>query len=369
MLGRAIKVATGMSGPVVAGVVLAAMLVGLSACGSAPTGRNALDPRKPDVPTAEVTALAETAHVAGSDDALADPAIWVAPDSVHSLIFGADKRRGLYIYGLDGTVKQTLPVGRLSSVDLRDGFPWQGRNFVLAVAADRTNQGVAIFLMDPLTRVVAQAPGSPVSLNISEPSGVCLMRGQDGSFTAAVSGGGGNLVQLSIHPAGKVVAATVLRHIKFDSALGGCVFDDRTDTLYVSEAQQGIWRLPADPAAGDERAIVQKADKNTLKPPLAGLTIYPRGRDGGWLIASCQGDSTLALFQLPEGRFSGRFQVIKGPTTDAITKTEGIDATARPLSDFAGGVVVAQDGEDDKGGQNFKLIDWYQIAWGLKLAR
>ena len=46
-----------------------------------------------------------------------------------------------------------------------------------------------------------------------------------------------------------------------------------------------------------------------------------------------------------------------------MTETDGIDVTNFPLGpDFAQGLFVVQDGKNDDGNQNFKLVPWQTIA-------
>jgi 3-phytase len=46
-----------------------------------------------------------------------------------------------------------------------------------------------------------------------------------------------------------------------------------------------------------------------------------------------------------------------------VTETDGIHATSANLGPmFPSGVFIAQDGLDDKGKQNFKLVPWHRIV-------
>jgi 3-phytase len=46
-----------------------------------------------------------------------------------------------------------------------------------------------------------------------------------------------------------------------------------------------------------------------------------------------------------------------------VSDTDGIDATAASLGPaFPQGVFVAQDGKNDSGNQNFKLVPWQAIV-------
>ena len=98
-----------------------------------------------------VPAAGETQAVATQDsDAADDPAIWVDPqDRSRVVIFGTDKKAGLYTYDLSGKITGFLPDGLLNNVDLRDGFPTPAGTRVLVAASDRRRMGAALYLLDP----------------------------------------------------------------------------------------------------------------------------------------------------------------------------------------------------------------------------
>ena len=68
-------------------------------------------------PAVSVTARGETTPVGTSNaDAADDPAIWRnATDPLQSLIVGTDKKAGIYVYGLDGRVRDFLDAGRVNN--------------------------------------------------------------------------------------------------------------------------------------------------------------------------------------------------------------------------------------------------------------
>jgi 3-phytase len=95
--------------------------------------------------TISVTATAETEGTRGDAD---DPAIWVDPqDPARSLILGTDKTQGLFLYGLDGAVRQVLPDGELNNVDVRP-FMLDGRGVGLAGATRRDDETVVLYLIE-----------------------------------------------------------------------------------------------------------------------------------------------------------------------------------------------------------------------------
>ena len=93
-----------------------------------------------------VSARLETPSVGtAGQDAADDPAIWagaapvmIGGTATRGFVAGTDKKAGLYIYGLDGTVLQFLPEGLLNNVDLTEGLIVGGRPQVVLGASDRT---------------------------------------------------------------------------------------------------------------------------------------------------------------------------------------------------------------------------------------
>jgi 3-phytase len=57
--------------------------------------------------------------------------------------------------------------------------------------------------------------------------------------------------------------------------------------------------------------------------------------------------------------FVRRFQIRDGVRTDGTEDTDGIDVTTADLgATFSSGLFVAQDGHNDRGNQNYKLVPW-----------
>ncbi len=94
-----------------------------------------------------------------------------------------------------------------------------------------------------------------------------------------------------------------------------------------------------------------------------GLTIA-YGPDGtGYLIASSQGDNTFAIYRREgDNGYVKSFAVVDGATVDGVYDTDGIDVTTANLgSSFPEGAFVAQDGQNDTGNQNYKLVPWHLV--------
>jgi 3-phytase len=321
-----------------------------------------------------VHAAGETAAVGTTArDAADDPEIWADPrDPSRGVIFGTDKKAGLYVYDLAGKDLQFLPEGPLNNVDLRDGFTVNGKHQVLVGASDRRG-AIAFYLLDPDSLAVTPWGRTPVK--VSEPYGFCM--GRMGRDTVAVMvGKDGDVAQFQVADQGGKPVATLTRSFAVGSQSEGCVVDDAAGVLYVAEEAKGIWRYSLDPATGAERTLLAGAPSEILKPDVEGLALL---RDAGrtYLLASSQGDSAFAVWRVDGAQpaYAGRFSVVPGNGVDAVTGTDGIAALGGPVGAFPEGLIVVQDDADTDGEttgprarQNFKLVDWRAVkaAMGIK---
>jgi 3-phytase len=174
----------------------------------------------------------------------------------------------------------------------------------------------------------------------------------------------GVVEQYELFDTGKgAVNATKVRQINVGTQLEGCVADDELGYLYVGEEEVGIWKYNAEPEANLERVKVDGVGSGNLVADVEGLTIA-YGTDGkGYLIASSQGNSTFAVYRR-EGNnaYVKSFRIVAGDKIDRVTETDGIHVTTANLGPlFPKGVFIAQDGADDTGKQNFKLVPWQLI--------
>ena len=159
------------------------------------------------------------------------------------------------------------------------------------------------------------------------------------------------------------VAAEAVRELDVGGQVEGCVADDELGDLYVGEEQVGIWRYRAEPDGGEDRVLIAATGDGTLVADVEGLAIY-RGSDGdGYLVASSQGDSTFSVYARRDGAHVLRFAVVGGGAVDGVSDTDGIEVTSAALGGaWPDGLFVAQDGDNEGGNQNFKLVSWGEIA-------
>ncbi|NBB51990.1 phytase [Rhizobium sp. CRIBSB] len=328
-----------------------------------------------------VQASLETPSVGtAGQDAADDPAIWVAagaPVSVNGIasagfVAGTDKKAGLYIYGLDGSILQFLPQGLLNNVDIAEGLVIDGKPAVVLGASDRspTSTGVTLFRYDP----AATGPASAVRewgrfpTDVVEPYGFCFAETAD-AVHAILVGHEGEVRQFALTVAADgSPAVRELRRFEIGTISEGCAADPATGSLYITEENVGLWRYGLDPASGSARTLVQPIAPDRLVADAEGLTIIADG-PARYLIGSSQGDSTFPVWRIDSGQpvWIGRFVVTDG-TVDAITGTDGLDALGGPVGPaFPEGVVVIQDDVNDVGTQNFKYVDWRVIRAALGL--
>ncbi|UAL12362.1 phytase [Caulobacter segnis] len=333
-------------------------------------------PATPPSKLALVHATMETEPVDHDGDAADDPAIWVHPtDPSQSVIIGTDKKGGLAVYDLSGKRLQFLPDGKMNNVDLRGGFQLGGKTVTLIAASDRTHKSIALYTIDPDTRLLTNVADGLQPTELSDPYGLCMYRDRKGGTFVFVGDPDGLVRQwkLTATPTGKVRAQPV-RDLRFDTQTEGCVADDETGALYVAEEDVALWRLGADAKAGASRkAIARVADNPALKDDLEGIGLYAQAGGKGYLVLSSQGNNSYAVFRREgDNAYVGSFAVTANGDNgvDGISETDGLEVTSASLgAGLEGGAFVAQDGRNiaPPEHQNFKLVPWSAIAAKLKL--
>ena len=333
-------------------------LAGLASC-----GRPA--PATVAVATVPVQATAETEPVGTAHaDAADDPAIWRNPaNPAASLVVATDKKAGLHVYGLGGRSLAFDPAGRLNNVDLVD----LGARGILVAASDRNDEAnakIQLYRLDPAGPRLVKL-GS-VAAGRGEAYGICLAPAADGTVHAFSVLKEGLIEQVALSYDGKAAGGRTVRRLRVPSQPEGCVVDVRTNALFVGEEKAGIWRFDSRADGPPEGRLVARVDRKNLVADVEGLALSPEGADGGWLIASSQGDNSYVIYRLPDMALAGRFRIAKGQY-GSVEDTDGI---ALALGDFGpafpGGLFVAQDGQNQPSAQNFKLVPWAAITGAVK---
>jgi 3-phytase len=320
-------------------------------------------------PAAVVRAAAETVPVQSlRADAADDPAIWRDPaDPSASLIVGTDKKAGLYVYGLDGRVRDFHDAGLVNNVDLKSDIVLGGSRAVLVAASDRNDlrqARIALFRLEPGTGKLA-ALGT-VAAGKGEAYGLCLSR-QGGGLYAFVVLKDGTIHQVRLTFDAGAPAGEIVRTMKLGTQSEGCAVDDRTGRLYVAEERVGLWRFDSRPDGSATPVKIAAADGRNLVADAEGVALAPSGERGGYLIVSSQGDNAYALYRLEDESYAGRFRIAAGGV-GATEETDGIELALGDFGpSFPGGLFVAQDGMNAPAAQNFKLVAWAEIVAALGL--
>jgi 3-phytase len=313
----------------------------------------------------EVEATVETEPVPGGGDAADDLCFWIHPTAPdRSTIIACDKSGdALLVYDLEGNQIQRVSSGRMNNVDLREGFALGGSVVALVVATNRTDDTLEAYAVDPATRQLA--PKGSIAAGITV-YGLCLYRSEENGDTYAfVNSSGGDVEQWRLADDGAGgIAGTRVRTFEVGSITEGCVADDELGRFYIGEETQGIWRYGAEPGDGDARVQVDTTGGGGhIEADIEGLALYRAGSGTGYLIASSQGNNAFAVYEREGANaYVGTFRIVAG-AIDAVSDTDGIDVTSASLGPaFQGGLFVAQDGDNDDGNQNFKLVPWTRIA-------
>jgi 3-phytase len=344
--------------------MIVAVLV-LSACAS----------QTPLIPAPTLQASGETDPVPGRGDAADDPAIWINADNpAGSLIIGTDKKRGLNVYRLDGRLRQSLPVGRMNNVDLRDGFELDGRRVTIVAASDRDRNAIALFALSPDRPDLTDVADGLLATGLTEIYGLCMYADRTrGRFFVIVNDKDGRFQQHELVPGadGTRVGARLVREIRLDSQPEGCVADDELGWLYIGQEDFGFYRLAAAPEAATDLVTVDAVGKGSLVADVEGLAIYVQPGGGGYLVVSSQGDNAYALYRrAPPNEYVGRFRIIDGAAIDGVSETDGLEVTSIPLpAPYMEGLLVVQDGDNTlpRAPQNFKLVPWSEVRRVLQL--
>lgn len=315
----------------------------------------------PVVQTASVTADAETVAVKSGDDAADDPAIWRnAANPAASLIVGTDKQAGLYVYGLDGQARDFNNAGRVNNVDLVETPAG-----VIVAASDRSDEAQAQIALFRLNTTTARLePIGRVPVGTGEAYGMCLWA-TPGALTAFIVIKDGTIRQIELDTA--KASGRIVRTMKLATQSEGCVVDARTARLYVAEEDVGIWRFDARASGSVTPVKLAGVDGKRLVADVEGLAIAAEeAGNGGWLVASSQGDNAYTLYRLADERFAGRFRIGQG-RFGSTQETDGIAVMAGDFGPaFPHGLMVAQDG-DNSPAQNFKLVGWGRVKAALHL--
>lgn len=302
--------------------------------------------------TQELTALYETESVPSTEDAADDMCIWVSDaNAEQSIIVGTDKTYGLMTYNLKGALLHRYPFGRMNNVDL---FYFNQKPLVCA--SNRSNNCISIFELN--------AKGE-LKLLFEQPTllrdvyGICAAKFRGDTYLF-ISDKKGKIQQWKLSSQNQTFHLEKVRTIKVKSVVEGMVANNEKERLYFAQEDVGVWFTSLSPKS-DAKNLIYKTQAN-LKADFEGIALL-NGKQykKNYLFVSAQGSNK--YFVLDEDTFELKrvFSVVDGPTVDGTSETDGLDVSALQSADFPEGILVVQDGMDDQGTQNFKLISLAQL--------
>jgi 3-phytase len=218
-----------------------------------------------------------------------DPAIWVHPDGSKSIVIVTAKEGGLRVYDLDGQELQSILAttapradgidGRYNNVDIAYGLTVGGKTVDVAVVSDRYNDQLRYWAIDPagadaatpLTEITApeqQFLFSPDRETVDEEHtayGVTVWQPRRGPASVVVTQEGGTtLAMVTLATRGDTVGYSDIKHLEMpdtftlpdgtswtpceEPGVGpqfeGSAIDQRSATLYTTQEDIGLWRIP-----------------------------------------------------------------------------------------------------------------------------
>jgi 3-phytase len=336
----------------------------------------------PPVSTA-VRPVRETAAVPHDAD---DPALWLSPvDPSKSLVLATDKfavEGGLYVFALDGTLRQTIaPIDRPNNVDVEYGLSFGGRSIDIAVVTERLRHRLRVFEIprDGGALIDLAPAGLPVLAGeageAAEPMGIALYRRpSDGVVFAIVApktgGSAEYLWQYRLRDAGQGrVEATLARRFGAFSRIGpepgdigeieAVVVDDEMGFVYYSDERFGIRKYPADPDASGAAVELASFGRDGYLGDREGLAVYATGPRTGFIVSSDQIEGNTRVILYPREGTAGRPHDHPSLATIATSSdsTDGLDVVSAPLPGFPQGLVVMMN----SGARNFLMYRWEDI--------
>ena len=302
-----------------------------------------------------------------------DAAIWIHPtDSSKSLIIGTDKgtypNGGLFVWNLDGTLRQRINISHPNSVDVRNGFNLSGQSIDIAVVTMRDHEEIRAFKIDPDSLTLVDVSTKDKMRIFVSPLGLTLYkRPSDGAIFAFVSSGSTKidkrLWQLRLEDDGEGgIKATLVRDFwDIPTTVEGMVADDELGYVYIAEQEAGIHKYYADPDKGDER-LAFFAQDDGIDGNREGLALYTCKDSTGYLLVSNPGNKCIKVYPREGEAANPHSHPLITTIYNTIKKGgDGIDVTSAPVSDgFQHGLLVWHDQK----AKLFRLYAWEDVAQG-----
>ena len=315
----------------------------------------------------------ETPPVVTAEDAADDPAIVINFDNpADSLIFGTDKKSGVYLYDLKGNELSYAPLGNINNIDVR-----QLNDKVFVTATNRSIQAIEYWIFNQndffntsnhadIFSTAITTSTTPSAINIY---GICmgLINNTPVAFVTEDMGPSVELWTLD--------NAALVGTFDNGGESEGCVFDDENQVLFISEEEtNGV--LKAYDLSQDlpfESPFIVDSRKGNIGGDPEGVALYKTSATEGYVVLSSQGDNKYNLYDrnVPYA-FITSFQISdQDGGIDGTSDTDGISVSSFNFGgEFSKGLMVVQDGYnydgDELKNQNFKIVPFKSVLKSIK---
>ncbi len=316
---------------------------------------------------AVATASQSTPDPSITGGVLQDVALWVSPGAPASSLFltaYSNANAGLATFGLRGEpLDLETADGPMTAVAVRDGFPVSGVQQTLAVAASVISSGLVAYTVDPdRADRVTRLGGAGAFVTGAQFSAVALYRNPaSGQFFVFAGTPAGVLQQYELSAEDGNVTATLVRTLTTTGPIVGLAVDEDTDSLFVTQQGQGLWRYGA--AADADLTGQQLAVQGTggLSGNVGRVALY-RARGGeGYIVVADTGADAFAVYERRARTFVGSFQLVDNDGIVQSNDPVALAATSAALdATFPDGVFAGADALANP--QNLKFASWATVA-------
>lgn len=317
-------------------------------------------------PVRDITPVRATESVASDPD---DPAIWVNKrDPKQSLIVVTNKVKAseggaLYVFGLDGKIRQTITnLDRPNNVDIEYGLKIGAKATDIVVVTERLTSRIRIYAISANGgKLTELSPGGlPVFAGETgeraAPMGISLYkRPSDGAVFAIVGRKtgptDGYLWQYRLQDNGTGgVKATKVRQFGAFSGSGeieAIAVDDALGYVYYADEGLGIRKYAADPAAPNAGRQLALFGTTGFLGDREGIAIYSGVNGTGYIVCTDQVKGNARYFRFKregEPRRPHDHNRNLGGVRGGSDETDGIEIVTAPLGpEFPAGLMVTMN--------------------------
>jgi len=264
--------------------------------------------------------------------------------AIQTAIVGTDTvQNGAYVFNLDGTVAQLLPLGPVNSVDARDDL----------LFVTNPNLGLQAFVLGDGG---FQQLG-PAFFNVQSPGPIVSLAVDADTTDLWVDTRSTTLRRFTARRDGGAVGYTPQLNLTLAQAASGLAVDPRTGQLYVAQPSRGILQIDPD---GQSRFVVS-IDGGQLGAVVGGIDVLPLLDGGTWLFSAVASRDRVAVHQIDTINGStlvGTFEVGAPDGGAARARLPGhLDLVTQPLPGFPRGLLTLHDGVV----ANYKIVNLVDV--------